>query len=147
MTGQTIRLTTDHARHTARRMIDLAPPGAVVNIREATRTGEQNAKMQAMLSDIARAKPQGRTMPTEHWKCIFMDDLDHKPNWIPSIDGDGVVNTGYRSSHLTKAEMSDMIERMYAYGVEYGVVWSEPKYSATAPTNAPVEMLRGMGND
>jgi hypothetical protein len=82
--------------------------------------------MHAMLSDIALAKPMGRTLTPETWKCLLMDDLGFKPKWEPSLDGDGVVNTGYRSSRLTVAQMSDMIERMYAFGAEHGIEWSEP---------------------
>lgn len=124
--GQTIRLTGVGARVMAHRWVDIAPHGAVLNIHEANRTNEQNAKLWAMLSDISRAKPLGRDLTTEAWKCLFMDLIGHKPVWEPGLDG-GVVNIGYRSSRLTKAEMSDMIEQMYAFGAEHGVVWSEPR--------------------
>lgn len=126
MSGQTVILATDRQRDTARRLIDRAPPGAVVNIREATRSPDQNAKMWAMLSDIARAKPMGRSLSSEIWKCLFMDDLGFKAKWEPGLDGDGVINVGYRSSRLTRRQMSDLIERMYAFGAEHGVLWSEP---------------------
>lgn len=126
MTGQTVIIRGDTQRALAKRLIDAAPLDAVVNVREATRTLEQNAKMQAMLSDIARAKPDGRVYDTETWKCIIMDDCGFKPKWVPSLNGDGVVNTGYRSSRLGKSQMSDMIEAMYAFGAERGIVWSEP---------------------
>lgn len=125
MSGQTVILRGDAQRLLAKQLIDRAPVDAVVNVREATRTLEQNAKMHAMLSDIARAKPQGRIYTTEVWKCLFMDECGFKPNWVPSLNGDGVVNTGYRSSRLGKSEMSDMIEQMYAFGAEHGVRWSE----------------------
>lgn len=125
MNGQTIILAGDTQRQLAKQLIDKAPRRAVVNIREESRTSDQNAKLWAMLSDVARAKPQGRVLRTDHWKCLFMDDLDHKPIWEPGLDG-GVVNVGYKSSRLTVAEMSDMIERIYSYGAEHGVEWSEP---------------------
>lgn len=125
MTGQTIILAGDTQRMLAKRLIDKAPPRAVVNIREAARSGEQNAKLWAMLSDVSRAKPEGRNLPPDRWKCLFMDSLDHKPIWEPGLDG-GVVNVGYKSSRLNVAEMSDMIERIYAYGAEHGVEWTEP---------------------
>jgi len=125
VTGQTVILRGDAQRLLAKQLIDRAPVDAVVNVREATRTLAQNDKMHAMLSDIARAKPQGRIYTTEVWKCLFMDECGFKPRWVPSLNGDGVVNTGYRSSRLGKSEMSDMIEQMYAFGAEHGVRWSE----------------------
>lgn len=125
MTGQTLILSGQHQRDLAKRLIDRAPPNAVMNVREATRTPAQNDKMRAMLSDIARARPMGRVHPTEVWKCIFMDTCGFKPAWVPTLDGEAVINTGYRSSRLGKAQMSDMIEAMYAFGAENGVEWTE----------------------
>lgn len=129
MSGQTIILSNPVARSQAHRLIDLAPHGAVCNIAEARRTGDQNAKMWAMLSDVARAKPQGRVLTTDKWKSLFMDAIGIPADWEPGING-GVVNVGYRSSRLTKGQMSDLIEQMYAYGAEHGVVWSEPREQA-----------------
>jgi len=126
MRGQTIRLTSSAMRERAKQLIDKAPERAVVNVQAETRSNEQSAKMWCMLSDISRAKPMGRALPPETWKCLVLDDLGHKPKWEPGLDGDGVVNTGYRSSRLTKAEMSDLIERLYAFGADFGVAWSEP---------------------
>jgi hypothetical protein len=124
MTGQTIILSTAGNVRRAHDLLDRAPMGAVLNIRPATRTGEQNAKMWAMLSDIARAKPQGRELTTDKWKALFMDAIGIPADWEPGING-GVVNVGYRSSRLTVAQMSELIEQMYAYGAEHGVEWSE----------------------
>lgn len=126
MTGQTVILSGDRQRELAHKLIECAPPMAVMNVREATRTLEQNAKMHAMLSDIARAKPQGRVHDTETWKCLFMAACGFAPRWVPSLEGDDVVNTGFRSSRLTKGLMSELIEQMYAFGAQHGVEWSEP---------------------
>jgi hypothetical protein len=126
MIGQTIRLTNDRARRIAADLAFRAPHGSVANFRPATRTNEQNAKMWAMLSDIARAKPEGRELTTDKWKALFMDAIGIPADWEPGING-GVVNVGYRSSRLSKEQMSEMIEQMYAYGAEHGVEWSEPQ--------------------
>jgi hypothetical protein len=127
--GQTIILSNPVARAQFKRLADLAPHGAVGNIREPRRTTDQNDKMWAMLSDISRAKPEGRTLPTHKWKALFMDAIGIPADWEPGLSG-GVVNVGYRSSRLTKAQMSDLIEQMYAYGAEHGVEWTEPKSEA-----------------
>jgi hypothetical protein len=131
MTGQTIRLTNASNRSRAALLCHQAPVGAVVNIRPATRSGEQNSKMWAMLSDIARAKPQGRELTTDKWKALFMDAIGIPADWEPGLDG-GVVNVGYRSSRLSKEKMSEMIEQIYAYGAEHGVEWSEPEEQRNA---------------
>jgi hypothetical protein len=128
--GQTIHLTSNGNRSLAHHWIDRAPHGAVLNIREATRTTEQNDKMWAMLSDVSRAKPMGRTLKPEGWKAIFMDMIGKRPSWEPNLDGSGVVCIGYKSSHLSKDEMSQLIESIYAFGAEHGVHWTEPQERA-----------------
>jgi hypothetical protein len=130
MTGQTIRLNSVGNRALAHRWIDIAPPGAVVNIKEANRTNDQNALMWALLSDIARAKPEGRVLPTEIWKCLFMSACGQAVRFEPGLDGEGVVPVGFRSSRLTKAEMSDVIECIIEYGTRHSVQWSEPHQDA-----------------
>ena len=130
MTGQTIRLNSVGNRAMAHRWIDIAPEGAVVNIKEANRTSDQNALMWALLSDIARAKPEGRMLPTEIWKCLFMAACGHAVRFEPGLDGEGVVPVGFRSSRLTKAEMSDVIECILEYGTRHSVAWSEPHQHA-----------------
>lgn len=126
MKGQVVRLVSNAAREMAKRLIDAAPLGAVVQIMLALRTNEQNSKMWAMLSDVSRAKPDGRNLTPDKWKCLFMDAIGIPADWEPGLNG-GVVNVGYRSSRLNKAQMSDMIEQMYAYGAEHSVVWTEPQ--------------------
>lgn len=130
MIGQTIRLVSDSTRRKAAEMAYQAPHGSIANYRPPTRSNEQNSKMWAMLSDVARAKPEGRSLTTDKWKSLFMDAIGIPADWEPGING-GVVNVGYRSSRLTKEQMSDMIEQMYAYGAEHGVEWSEPKQPET----------------
>lgn len=124
--GQTVRLVGDTQRRFAQTLVQRAPVGSVVNIREASRSNDQNAKFWAMLSDVSRAKPEGRTHTTEQWKAIFMAACDHSPAFLPDLEGTGFICTGYRSSRLSKAEMSDLIEAIYEYGARMGVVWSEP---------------------
>jgi hypothetical protein len=127
MIGQTCVIRG--SRTVAHKLVEAAPDGAILNIRPATRSNEQNAKMWAMLSDISRAKPEGRDLTTDKWKSLFMDAIGIPADWEPGING-GVVNVGYRSSRLSKEQMSEMIEQMYAYGAEHNVEWTEPQQEA-----------------
>lgn len=123
--GQTIRLVSDHNRRIAHQLIDRAPHAAVVEVREATRSTDQNAKMWAMISDVSRAKPEGRTHTAEVWKCLFMAACGHAVAFEIGLNGKPFP-IGFHSSRLTKAEMSDLIESIYEYGARHGVAWSEP---------------------
>lgn len=125
MTGQTVILAGQSQRSFAKALIDAAPPYAVVNVREAKRSTEQNDKMWAMLSDISRAKPQGRMHTPDIWKALAMNACGHAVQFEAGLDG-RPFPVGFRSSRLTKSQMSDLIEFLYSYGAEHGVEWSEP---------------------
>jgi hypothetical protein len=74
---QTVILRGPEQRTLATRLIAVAPPNAVVTIREAKRSLDQTAKFWAMLSDVSRAKPDGRTHTPEVWKALFMHACGH----------------------------------------------------------------------
>lgn len=128
---QTIILGSPDQRTIAKRLIDAAPFNAVVRISEARRTLDQNAKMHAMLSDISRAMPEGRRHPPEVWKSLAMHACGWEVQFEMGLNGQPFP-VGYRSSRLTKAQMSELIEFLYAYGAEHGVVWSEPDAEGAA---------------
>lgn len=127
--GQTVILATNHQRDVAQALVRTAPKGAVVNISEARRSIDQNDKMWAMLSDISRAKPEGRMHTTEDWKAIFMNACGWEVQFIEGLDG-RPFPTGFRSSRMTKAQMSDLIEYIQAYGDQNRVRWSEKARAA-----------------
>ena len=127
MAGQTVILAGLSQREFAKSMIDAAPVNAVLNIREATRTKEQNDKMWAMLGDVSRAKPEGRHWTTDTWKAAFMHSLGHQCQFAEGLDGSGPFPIGFRTSHLTVKQMIDLIEVIYEYGARHGVQWTEPE--------------------
>jgi hypothetical protein len=124
VSGQTVILSTPANKERFKRMVDAAPWDVVGNIRTATRTGEQNDKMWAMLSDISRAKPLGRRHTPDDWKAIFMNACGWEVQFIEGLDGRPFPQ-GFRSSRMTVKQMSDLIEYMTAFGAEHGVEWSE----------------------
>lgn len=122
--SQTVILRGEMQRAFAKGLIDKAPVDAVVKISPATRSLEANAKMWAMLSDVSRAKPEGRRHTPEVWKCLFMNALGHETAFEMGLDG-RPFPTGFSSSRLTKAQMGDLIELIYSYGAQHDVKWSE----------------------
>jgi hypothetical protein len=133
MAGQTVILRSPSQRALAHKFIEQAPDGAVVNVREATRNASQNARMWAMLSDVSRAKPEGRKWVPETWKSAFMHSLGHQMRFAEALDGTGPFPLGYRTSRLTVKQMADLITVISEYGDRHGVQWSEPNpYEAVA---------------
>lgn len=126
MTGHTVILWSPQAREKAKRLIDAAPVNAIVTVKPAKRTVDQNAKMWAMLSDVSVAKPEGREHTPEMWKALFMHACGHATQFEMGLDGQPFP-TGFRSSRLTVQQMSDLIEFIYEYGARHGVQWSEPE--------------------
>lgn len=122
--GQTIILRGPDQRSLACRLIQSAPDDAIVNVRVASRTTDQNAKLWAMLSDLSRAKPEGRRHPPEIWKALTMHACGWEVQFQTGLNGEPFP-VGYRSSRLTVAQCSDLIEFIYSYGAEHGVEWSE----------------------
>lgn len=124
MTGQTVILRGDVQRQFAKRLIDAAPVDAVVNVKEAKRSVDQNAKMWAMLSDVSRAKPEGRTHTTEVWKCLFMQACGHEVQFLMGLDGNPFPS-GFKSSRMSVRQMCELIDFIDAWGSERGVKWLE----------------------
>lgn len=122
--SQTIILVGDSQRSFAKQLIDKAPKNAVVSIKEATRSTDQNSKMYAMLSDISRAKPDGRRWTPDTWKAAFMHSTGHQVQFCEGLDDSGPFPLGFRSSRLTVKQMSDLIEVIYEYGSRHGVRWT-----------------------
>ena len=123
--AQTVRLIGPDQRALACAMIQRAPAGAVVRITEATRSTDQNAKLWAMISDVSRAKPEGRVHTPEVWKCLFMAACGHSVRFEMGLDN-RPFPVGFSSSRLTKSDFADLITTVQEYGDRHGVAWSEP---------------------
>lgn len=122
---QTVILRGPSQRQLAKAIIDRAPDDAVVTIKEAARSLDQNALLWAMLSDIARAKPEGRSMSPEVWKSAFMSALGHEIIWQPGLDGSPPFPCGFRTSRLNKSQFGDLLTFVMEYGDRHGVKWSD----------------------
>lgn len=109
-------------RERAHRWIDGVPNGTRVEFKEAKRSTDQNAKMWACLTDIAsQVQWHGLKLSPDDWKLIFLDALKREVRMVPNIDGNGFVSLGRSSSDLSKAEMSDLIELIHAFGASHSV--------------------------
>ena len=115
-------------RERASKWIDKAPFGTRVEFKASKRSLPQNDRMWAMLTDVAtQLKWHGISLTPDDWKLVFLDSLNRESRFVPNIDGTGFVNLGRSSADLSKEEMSELIELIFAFGAQHGVKFNEPE--------------------
>lgn len=102
----------------------------VLELRPATRSTEQNAKLHAMLGDIARQiEWAGKKRDIETWKRLLVAAWSRATGepleYLPAVDGRGVDIVFRRTSQMTVGEVAELIEFIYAWGSDAGVVFTE----------------------
>ena len=114
---------TNYNRERVLGEIAAAPLGARVTLDDGDqRTNPQNRAMWRLLNCFAgQVEHHGRKYDPEVWKAILMKSFGVELAFVPDLDGRGVVAIGYRSSLLTKEEMANFIEHIFATGSRIGV--------------------------
>lgn len=131
MSRAVLVLTNDLTREKAGKWCRIAPAGTRVEFKQAKRTLPQNARMWAMLTDIARQLPwHGLTLSADDWKLIFLDAMKREVRLVPNIDGNGFVSLGRSSSDLSKEEMGELMDLIEAFGARHGVRFHEEEQAA-----------------
>lgn len=124
MNKQYFVLSHDTARNNAVMACRNAPHGYVVEIKEKTRSLEQNSLLWALLTDVSRQVDwYGRRLSPENWKNVFSAALK-KQDVVPNIDGDGFVVLGQSTSKIGKREFGDLVDIIQSFGAQRCVVWS-----------------------
>lgn len=124
-----LRILTRRNRMDVLKEVQGLPDGYEVVLRAPSRSTDQNAKMWAMLSDIASACPEGRKHSTEVWKALFMHALQYEVRFEQGLNGEPFP-VGFRTSRLSKAQMADLITFIAEYGDRHGVRWTDPEVRA-----------------
>lgn len=129
--GRDIRSVFKMAWDMAQRIEDFSAWEVVLRPVRSKRTLDQNAKMWAMLTDIANQIEwvvDGRLqkLEPEEWKDILTAGLKQELRVAQGISG-GIVLLGQRTRKMTVKQMSELIELMSAFGAERGVRFSCPK--------------------
>lgn len=128
-TREAITINTYDDREKVARWARGVSAGTIVEFRKSTRSHEQNAKMHAMLGEVAaQVTWYGQKLKVEDWKNMFTASL-RKSQVVPGIDPGTVVPLGIHTSSMTIDEMSNMIELIYAFGSqpEHSVTFKEPQ--------------------
>lgn len=122
-----ITLRSDRDRVKAADAVYTAELGTVVTLRKGSRTVEQNNLFWEVMMDLSIAEPEGRSWSKETWR----DAILHASGWAvqfeQGLDDSGPFPVGFRSSALTKGQMSMCIEKAFEYGSRHGVVFTIDK--------------------
>lgn len=96
----------------------------VITLGRETRSTDQNSRLWPSLQDVAsQVDWYGNKLSKEDWKDVFSAAWKRQ-NVVPGLDG-GFVVMGIRTSKMSKAEFSELLEIIYAFGAEKNVKWSE----------------------
>lgn len=126
---RTFILAHAQARQNAINCIAMAPTGHCVTVAEPTRTLEQNALMWPLLQKLAdQVVWYGVKLSADDWKDLLTASL-RKQRSAPGLDG-GFVVFGERTRTYSKAEFSELIELIYAFGAQHGVVFEKREGAA-----------------
>jgi hypothetical protein len=137
MTAQTVILQLDNARDRmafawkkACEILEIGKPVKVtLDEYKSKRSLEQNAKLWACLTDIARqvqwpVDGKLQYLTPDDWKDILTAGLHKSQRVAQGVDG-GFVMLGQRTSKMKVGEMVELIEFVNWFGAEKGVRWSE----------------------
>ncbi len=114
-----------------REVCDLVAQGEAVRVQvqpKKLRSLCQNRLMWAVLRDVAeQVLWHGHALTAEEWKDMATASLKGQ-KVVPNFEGTGFIAVGGRTSEMTAAEMSDVIEFVQAFGSDRGVRWTAPAW-------------------
>jgi hypothetical protein len=121
MTRALLVLTADDIRRKAADWCRRLPHGTRVEFKAPRRSLDQNALMWQRLTEVSeQIEWYGQKLSPEDWKDVFTASL-RKARVVPGIDSGSFVPLGMRTSDMSKAEMTDLLELIGAFGAERNV--------------------------
>lgn len=95
----------------------------MLELRERTRTDEQNDALHGLIDQILKQRPtlNGIAMDKPRYKATFMHALGHEIAHLPTLDGRGVFPLGLSTSKLNVREFADLMEFILAWCAEQGI--------------------------
>ena len=114
-------VVNDAIRERAIAALKALPLGMAVLMQDTTRTLAQNAALWPALRDVAEQVLWcGKRRTKEQWKDIFTGSF-FQSEYVPNIDGTGVIALGLKTSLLSKKEFAELLEYIYAFGANHQV--------------------------
>jgi len=136
-----LTLYGDAERAKAALWLAKAPPLTRVEFKGPARSTDQNALMWELLTQLAdQHRWHGIKLTAEDYKDLLTASLRREVRTVPNTDGTGFVVLGMRTSDMSREEMSNLIDLIYAFATRVGVTFSaapvSPDKSAEAREGA-----------
>jgi hypothetical protein len=125
MSRAVVQISSDLDRRKVATWAGNVPVGTTVEFRAPRRSTDQNALMWSLLGQISKHVDwYGQKLSSEDWKDVLTASL-RRTRVVPGIEAGSFVPLGMRTSQMTKQELADLIELIYAFGAEHGVQFRE----------------------
>ena len=101
--------------------------------RSPKRSSDQNAALHAALTEISEQMEWGgERLSVEEWKRLltagWMRATGRRAKMVRALDGQGIEVLYQRTSELSKAECSELLEFVMAWAIDQGVRLTETRY-------------------
>jgi hypothetical protein len=128
---QQFKLQHNEARERALNAVKFAPMGFIVEVKEPSRTLDQNAAQWPILEAFARQLEwpvNGRMekLSREEWKDLLTAAFRQETTRIAMGLNGGVVLLGMRTSQMSKAKFSEWLDFLHHVATERGVQIEPP---------------------
>lgn len=112
-----------------------------LEIREPTRTDEQNDALHGLIDQIIRQRPEhnGIRMDKALWKAAFMQALGEEIRFLPTLDGKGVFPIGLSTARLSVSRFTELMEFILAWCATEGLTvqhFDDNDFSSARDTGA-----------
>lgn len=125
MSRELVEIRTKEDREKIARWAARVPDRTTVEFRSPRRTLDQNNLLWSLLGQVSKQVDwYGTKLSSEDWKDVLTASL-RRTRVVPGIDAGTFVPLGMRTSQMTKEEISELLELIYAFGAERGVQFRE----------------------
>ncbi len=125
MSREVVKIKSKTDRDKVARWAAGVTEGTTVEFRAPRRSLDQNALMWSLLQQISKHVDwYGQKLSSEDWKDVLTASL-RRTRVVPGIDAGSFVPLGMRTSQMSKEEISELLELIYAFGAERGVAFRE----------------------
>lgn len=94
-----------------------------LELRERTRTDEQNDALHGLIDQIIKQRPEhnGIRMDKALYKAAFMQAMGEEIRFLPTLDGKGVFPIGLSTSKLSVSRFAELMEFILAWTAQEGL--------------------------